>query len=279
MFRENVLVKDDIIDRISETMIPIALNYQKVLDRRSAESRFLRPLMKREGDNQGAWIFTPEGKTLGRFSGFGDMRGKTKRMIEDALETFGPVTLREVDDGVADPDRGKGYRKDGSVRLAEYVRSREQDKIKSPVISSVNLSVGEFAAFAPSKPHVGEQWAVPEPIAKSLCRAASPMCYQHAPQPDWVKDIDLRATVRSIRDGVAELRYEGTTSSERLLRNGGVLSKQELALEGEGLFNIRTGKMESLLIVGSGIFRWPEEAPDRLVAFDSLIEWRDRSSK
>ena len=30
MFRENVLVNDDVIDRISKTMVPVAINYESV---------------------------------------------------------------------------------------------------------------------------------------------------------------------------------------------------------------------------------------------------------
>jgi hypothetical protein len=33
MFRENVLVNERIIERISSTMVPVALNYEKVQDR------------------------------------------------------------------------------------------------------------------------------------------------------------------------------------------------------------------------------------------------------
>ena len=61
------------------------------------------------------------------------------------------------------------------------------------------------------------------------------------------------------------------------MRNGKVLSEQKLSFEGEGAYDIRAGKMRSVLIVGSGIFRWPEEAPDKLVPFDALIEWRSRT--
>ena len=94
MFRENVLVKNDIIDRVSETMIPVALDYQKVLDRQTPEARFLLPLMQQRNQRQGLWIFSPQGKALGGFEGFGDMLGETRRVIEDALEGFGPIELR-----------------------------------------------------------------------------------------------------------------------------------------------------------------------------------------
>ena len=99
------------------------------------------------------------------------------------------------------------------------------------------------------------------------------MCYQHAPQPGWVKGVALKARIRTIRNGLAELHYEGKMSSERIMRNGKILSEQELTLKGEGVYDVGAGRMRSLLIVGSGAFRWPEEAPNKPIPFDALIEW------
>ena len=279
MFRENVLVNDGIIRRIKSTMVPVALDYQKVLDRETRESRFMRPLMKQRNQNQGVWIFSPEGKALGGFEGFGDMVGKMNQILDIALKSFGPVTPRDVKVVETHPHRGKGVRPDGSVTLAEYVRQRSPDRIKSPVISSVTLSRGEFSAFAPREAVAGREWKLPEAVAKKLCRLASPMCYQHAPQPDWVTGISLKAEVLEIRGRTARLSYEGSISSRRLMGNGKVLSEQKVRFEGEGLYDIRAKKMRSVLIVGTGIFRWPEEAPNKTVPFDAMIEWEFRSSK
>ncbi len=273
MFRENVLVKEGIIDRISATMVPIALNYEKVIDRRSRESRFVRSIITEGGDIQGVRVITADGKILGSYSGFGDMAGKTHRMIDNALKKFGPIENRGVAEGTADPNRGLGLRSDGSVCLAEYVRRRDRDKIKSPVISNVILSKDEFAQFAPSKPVVGETWVLPEAVAKRLCRAASPMCYQHAPQPDWVTGVTLKARVEGVENGLAKLAYEGQLSSERHWRGGEILSEQNLKLRGAGIYDIAGKKLQSLLLVGTGTFRWPKEHPDRVVPVESLIEW------
>lgn len=273
MFRENVLVKDEIIDRIAETMIPVALDYQKIEHRGSKEAQFLLPLMSQRGDKQGVWIFSPQGKTLGGFVGFGNMIQKTRDVIKNALKDFGPVKPRKAAVVETHPYRGKGVMSDGSVCLAEYVRRRDRSKIRSPVISSVVLSRRDFEAFAPRKPADGAEWTLPESVAKKLCRVVSPMCYQHAPQPDWVKGVTLKARIRTIRNGLVEIHYEGTMSSERIMRSGKILSEQELTLKGEGVYEVGSGRMRSLLIVGSGTFRWPEEAPNKPVPFDALIEW------
>ncbi len=275
MFRENVLVRDEVIELIAESMIPLAVDYQNVMRRRSKESQFLLPLMKKKtGDKQGVWIFSPQGKVLGGpLSGFGNMIQKTKDLVENSLKHFGPVTPRKWDVVDTRPYRGKGVRSDGSVCLAEYVRSRGRSNIRTPVISSVVLSKKDFKAFAPRNVADGAEWTLPNSVAKKLCRVASPMCYQHAPQPDGVTGVTIKARVSRVRNGLAEVHYKGRMSSERIMRRGRVLSEQELTFTGEGVYDVGAERMRSLRIVGSGTFRWPEEAPGKTVPFDALVEW------
>ena len=275
MFRENVLVKDDVIDRISKTMVPVAMDYEIVQKNASPEARFVNRLVGSEGHTAGVYIFSPDGKKLGSGVSFGNMRVKTLRMIAASLEKFGPVEPRKFEAIDLNPYRGIGVRPDGSVRLAEYVRQRDRLKIKSPVISSVRLSAKEFQAFAPRSATSGKVWTVPESVAKKLCRVASPMCYQHAPQPDWVKAVTLKAKVGTISNGLMKVSYQGTMSTQRVLR-GRAFSAQEVTLNGEGVYDLSERKMRSLLIVGSGTMRWLQGSTKPL-AFDALIEWESQA--
>src|SRR5687767_9553093 len=126
MFRENVLTQEAILARIASTMVPVALDYQKLEDPKSKEAQLLRPLMKQRNQEQGVWIFSPEGKALGGFVGFGDMAGQTKKVIEDALKAFGPpVKPREAKAIKTHPYRGNGMMSGGSVCLAEYIRTSD----------------------------------------------------------------------------------------------------------------------------------------------------------
>ena len=113
MFRESVLVNEAVIERISTTMVPVALDYQKVQNPRTRESRFMRPLMKQRNQEQGVWIFSPDGKALGGMVGFGDMVGKTRRVIDNALKAFGKVTPRKVTATDTHAFRGRGFMRDG----------------------------------------------------------------------------------------------------------------------------------------------------------------------
>jgi hypothetical protein len=276
MFRENVLTQREIIDRIASTMVPVALDYQTLQDAKSPEAKLLLPLMTQRDQDQGVWIFAPDGKALGGFVGFGDMVGQTKDVIEGALKSFGPITPRRVEPVETDPYRGRGVMQDGSVCLAESVRTSDDAlrfmDAKSPVISRVTLSATEFRAFAPGEPAVGSKWTIPEAVAKRLSRVTSPMCYQHAPEPGWVTGVLLDAEVRSIEGGVAWLGYQGRISSEHRVGNV-VVSVQDTKLSGEGAYDVSNNCLRSVLLIGEGELRWPED-PEKRVTFDALVEWR-----
>ena len=157
MFRENVLTKDEIIDRIASTMIPVAVDRWKAEDPKTKEAAFLQPFLKKNPAKGSPCIYSPEGKVLGEFQGY-DF-GRMKQVIDDALKAFGPVKPRKVKPVEIHPYRGKGMMRDGSVSLAEYVRASDESlgffDAKSPVISSVTLTEKELRAFAPQETVVG----------------------------------------------------------------------------------------------------------------------------
>jgi hypothetical protein len=163
---------------------------------------------------------------------------------------------------------------DGSVCLAAYVRRWGNSLYAhgtSPVISSVTLSEDEFRALAPREVATGAEWKVPEAVARRFARITSPLCYQHAPQPDWVRGVRISAKVSAIRGDTALLRYEGKISSAHVT-GGTKISEQETTFTGEGVYDVRTKAMRSLLLVGSGRLLWTE-APERPATFHALVEW------
>ena len=142
--------------------------------------------------------------------------------------------------------------------------------IMAPVMSSVTLTRKEFRAFAPRRAVRGAKWTVPDTVAKKLCRVTSSGCYQHAPQPDWITGVHLNAEVRTIKNGVAWLSYSGrvSTTDPRLSWK----NSSKVKLTGDGVYDIKTKKMRSVLIIGTGISR-TAEFPDTTVSFHALIEW------
>lgn len=269
MFRENVLNNQKVIARVAGTMIPVALDARGVRNPGTREYGFLKPLMK-QPDMQGILIVSPEGKALGRFDGFDNMVGRMNSLIDDALKAYGGVKPRKTQVAETHPNRGTGVMSDGSVCLAAYVRrygNTLHQTIASPVISSVTLSEKEFKALAPREAVPGAEWSLPEGVARRFCRLTSPLCAQHAPQPDWVTGVRIRGKVQTIQAGVARLSYEGHLSSAQR----GV-SDQEVKLTGEGVYDVTAKKMRSILIVGSGRLVW-KDAPGNPAPFHALAEW------
>jgi len=267
-----------VIDRIAETMIPVALNNEIVKDSATRESRFLVPLLK---GHMPPWIssqyvLSPDGKVLAKYAGgYSNMAGSTKKMIDEGLAAFGSVEPRKVAPVETHPNRGKGILRDGSACLAEYVRARGNTNylhgISTPVMSSVTLSEKEFRALAPRDPAPGAEWTVPEAVARRFCRLTNPLCAQHAPQPEWVTRARLTGKVRSVQDGVARLNYEGSLASVSGANHRKGTSEGEVTLTGEGVYDVTGGKLRSLMIVGSGSGPFSEGSPD--VRFEALLEW------
>jgi hypothetical protein len=139
------------------------------------------------------------------------------------------------------------------------------------VVSSVILTEKELTAMAPRHAVDGAKWDLPNDVAKKFSRVTSPLCRQHAPEPDWVTAVRFHADVRALKDGAAWLRYDGMLASEHRGASD-TISVQETRFTGEGVYDLTTKVMRSVTLVGSGTLRW-REAPGRLVDFDVLVEW------
>lgn len=280
MFRENVLINDRIIDRITGTMVPVAVDIRTVFNPRSKGARFLQPLIKpgnkrpiSNETDQGIWVLAPDGTLLGRpFNGFGNMTGKTNRIIDTALKAFGPIRPRKSSPSPTHRLRGRGFGPGGRVSLAEYVRQsdRQSSFFKAPVMSQVTLTREQFLAFSPPKTTAGTTWRVPAAVARKLCRLTSPLSVQHAPQPAWVTHVELTARVVEVQGRKLRLQYDGniSTSDPRLSWK----NHSNLSLTGDGLYDSGSRSMQSLLIVGTGTRR-TEEFPKKVVSYSALVEW------
>src|SRR5262249_12321016 len=95
----------------------------------------------------GMHIILPEGKVVASYncrwvaSGEKDV-SHLVRFLQEALDMVGPVTERRVAHKVLNPDRGTGWRADGSIRLAVTVRALHNGKAANhrPGLRSADLS-------------------------------------------------------------------------------------------------------------------------------------------
>ena len=131
--------------------------------------------------------------------------------LDAGLKAFGPVSPRRVKPTGPLPHRGVGAGPDGAVTLAVYTRYLHQGKRDGPaVIDSLTLPAGQWRAFLPAEATAGTEWALPEAVARQLCRGLSPSSDQSTmPRPREVTSVRLTGQVVEVKDGIARVRYRG----------------------------------------------------------------------
>jgi hypothetical protein len=272
--------------------VPVALNLYTIREARGEGGDFFRSVYKQMPNYQGLWVVSPEGKALASHQEMKDLshwRDKVLVDLEAGCKAFGAVEPRRVGPSEPRPDRGVGARPDGGVTLAvtdkvivvkDLDRDLPRDAIGPTVLDGVTLTRAEWAGFTPPEEAEGSRWDVPEAVARRLFPVLS-LSDSTFRSPDEVTAVRLSGTVRSVRDGVAHLSFEGRIAgvhhgTESEARKGQQCSSEARLLGGVGRYDVRTGAMLSLTLVWEGAFRnYPpyHEPPSR---FGAVVEWRSR---
>jgi hypothetical protein len=237
---------------------------------------------------QGLWAVTPEGKVLsfhyhkpkpGESYAEGQRRwiDDTTQMVRTALKEAGPLGVREVKVR-PNPfaDRGRGISGDGGVRFAVSVIALQNGRQDGPpVVDSIHLSKEQWAAFTPPKgdAKAGNQWALPEETSRKFTPALSPLTDPiMSPTPDDAKTARIAAKVVRVEGGIAVIRYLGQWET---LHNRDGDPKYPIRTsttgEGVGVFDIKSGKMTSLVWVLNGAYNNDPKGKSKPTA--AVIEW------
>src|SRR5262249_17890190 len=111
-----------------------------------------------------------------------------------------------------------------------------------------------WAHFAPPKPIViGQEWTVPESVARQLARGLSPGDSGGLFHPNDVHQAKLKATVESVEGARARIQLSGEWKAEGLY--GGEKEfpfAGSAKAEGIAIYDVETKSMRSLLLVFSG---------------------------
>jgi hypothetical protein len=234
-------------------------------------------------------------------------------MLEQGCRAFGTIAPRRPTDADPLPHRGVGALSDGSVQVALYTRyvrgggkdaapksvnpnslwlwdgevkpdgpvvidsielSTDEWKLFSPVVSIQNGgTVGSRDTRAPSGIGAGQEWTLPEAIARKFVRALSPSSDQSTmPKPDEAVVAELKARVESVEGGRVSLRLTGRWETKHIYDG-----KPSYAwTTGTGLLICEGGRAEpkSLLMTIAGAYRMapPYDTGDRPIA--AVVEWR-----
>ena len=274
-----------VVKLVAENFVPVALNTDRLPD--TDAGRFFRTLMKQWP--QGLWVVTPDGKVLGFHyhkpkpgesyaEGQRRWRNETVEMLRTAAKDAGPLTVRQVKER-PDPlaGRGRGTDADGGVRLAVTViplRAGRQEG--PPVVDSVRLTEEQWKAFAPAdgKATAGQEWTLPDEVARRFTPALSPMTDSiFSPRPEDATTATITAKVERVADGVAVIRLTGKWATAHN-RDGDPKFPIKTSATGEGVavLDTKTGKLTAMTWVLSGTYRnGPPTAKPTPTA--AIIEW------
>jgi hypothetical protein len=279
------LCDDAVIRRIRRNFVPVAVNLHETLGRRDEAGAFLRLLRKGlPRQYQGLYVVTAEGKVL---AGQGEEPRPGQSwtpLVLDALDAglraFGPVTRRKAKRVDPFPHRGVGVRADGSVTPAVYVTYLQADgKPRDRLtLDSATLPAAEWAKLAPPKVAAGVRWEVPAAVARRFCRVLSPQTDQSTlARPEEVTAVGLTGKVVHRAGDLAYLRYEGHIASVRKFPFEPKTTKTNRArvtFTGVGTCAVKTGRLESFLLVGDGVYHhW---GPGEAEKYAAVVEWRRR---
>jgi len=269
--RAGPLSREDVVRRVSAAFVPAALDRKVLLRGKGGE--FLRSLQRQKPQYHGIWIVSPEGQVLAGYEG---QKGKDSQdllgTLETALKAFGPVDPRAVAPADLFPHRGAGLQPGGSVSLAVHARLMLRGARDGPVaFDTLTLSAAEWALLFPPRGTLGEEWIVPEALARTFCRLASPVSDpEFMPRPEQAKTAELRAKVASLDGGLATIELSGRWETEHSTSEGKPVRASARG-EGVAVFDVRSRTLRSFLLVATGSFS--NEASSGARETGAVLEW------
>jgi hypothetical protein len=281
-----------VVQLISTSFVPVAVNLYKIRDEKSKAGDFFRSVRRQKPQYQGLWLATWEGRVLGAtFPGSGNDSSRERRALADlqaGLKEFGNVAPRRVRPTNPLPYRGIGVQPDGSVTLAITDRSIIVPDLSKKIdpnatcgmaLDSVTLPAAEWSALAPVEARAGSEWSIPEAVGRRFFPILDPGA-RVFDDPKEVLDVRLAGRVISVQDGIASVVYSGRIMGV----HKGTPSEARVGMEyfsvmkmigGVGSYDIRARQMLSLTWVWEGrhadFYHPPYRGqPGR---FGAVVEW------
>jgi hypothetical protein len=273
------LCQDDVIRFISTNTVPVALNLYVIREQKDAAGDFFRNVRKqRPAQYQGLYLVAPDGKVVASHQNFKSHKTWPQEVLSDlepGLRTFGSVKPRTVQRGDPSPKRGSGMLADGGVSLAIYLRYSIKGiplrELPNPTIDTLTLTAKELSQLAPPTLQAGASWNIPQELAHRFSRVLGPGDEDSMPRPHEVTSAKLSGAVKAIEGDTAYLSYEGALAGSHL-NQAKKRTHGEVKVTGAGRYDLKSGRLESLVWVCDGIYKG---APpyDQARVYSGVVEW------
>jgi hypothetical protein len=257
-----------------------------IREQKGAAGDFFRGVQRqRPAQYQGLYLVAPDGKVLASHQNFKSDKTWPQEVLADlgpGLKAFGPVEARDARRRDPLPRRGSGLHADGGATLAAYLRYAIKGiplrELPNPTLDSLPLTAKELAELAPPRAAAGSGWELPEALGRRFSRVLGPGDEDSMPRPHEVTSLRLTGRVRAVEGGVAQLVYEGALAGSHL-NQAKKRTHGEVKLTGVGRFDVKAGRLLSLVWVFDGVYRGPPPY-DQPAAYSGVVEWsRDRPTK
>jgi hypothetical protein len=268
-----------VIRFISRNTVPVALNLYVIRAEKGPGGDFFRAVQKqRPAQYQGLYLVSPDGKVLASHQNFKSDRTWARELLADlapGMKKFGPVAPRELRRADPLPRRGRGANEDGSATLAIYLRYTYKRiplrELPNPTIDSLRLTAKEMVDLAPPRAEVGAAWELPEELARKFSRVLGPGDEDTMPRPHEVTSAKLAGKVVAVEGGVARVEWAGALAGSHRTQ-AKKRTHGEVKLTGVGRYDVKSGRLLSLVWVFAGTFRGavPYDEPR---AYSGVVEW------
>jgi hypothetical protein len=146
------------------------------------------------------------------------------------------------------------------------------------VIDSLTLPAGRWEAFLPPAATAGTDWALPEAVARQLCRGLSPSSDQSTmPRPAEVTAVRLTGRVIEVKDGIARLRYQGEIAARHTYEGKALHGQAQVV--GLGAYDVKAQRMQSLRLLFEGTHRSPPPDDQAARETGAVVEWSCEKTK
>jgi hypothetical protein len=282
------LSDDNVIRFIATNCVPVALNLYEIRKAKGPAGDFFRNVQtQRPAQYQGLYLVAADGKVLASHQNFKSDKTWPQEVLADlqpGLKAFGEVKPRAVELTDPLPNRGVGFRGDGSACLAIFLRYPIKGiplrELPNPTIDSLVLTANEFKELGPATTTVGTEWKLPEGVSRKFHRVLGPGDEDTMPRLHEVEAVSFIGRVKAVEGDIAHLTYEGTIAGSHETQSNKGKCHGQAKLIGVGAYDVKAGRLVSLVWVLDGKYRPPKADPSAALPYTGVVEWRrDRPAR